>query len=346
MMHIFNEACATASPQAGHRLADIPAHDPFIVTDQATQTYYLYTGGSPRLHDMDRYGVLAYKSKDLASWEGPFIVFEIPDNVWANPQHGAWAPEVHEYAGRYYLFVTLHNNDRLLEGEGHGGFPMQWRGTAIAAADTPMGPFVMLKPDAPAVPEQLMTLDGSLYVDEEGAPWMVYCHEWVQTADGTIEAVRMKEDLSDSCSEPLHLFSGSDAPWDNGEHPGGQAASMYVTDGCQLYRTSGNRLVMLWSTYDRGSYVQTIARSVSGRLEGPWEQLAPLVFDDSGHGMLFQTFEGDWMLILHSPFRMPESRCKLYDMTDTGESFVVAQARPDLDGSLPESGQRESERPA
>ncbi|MDQ0059198.1 hypothetical protein J2T14_001362 [Paenibacillus harenae] len=322
-MNVYNAASDPANPRPGHKLADIPAHDPFVVADAATGIYYLYTGGSPRLHGMDRYGVLAYKSRDLADWEGPYVVFAIPDGAWAHPLHGAWAPEVHAYNGRYYLFVTLHHNDRPLEGEAHGGYRLQWRGTAIAVADSLEGPFELIDREGPIPPLNHMTLDGTLYIDEAGCPWMVYCHEWVQTADGTIEAVRLKEDLSGRVSEPIYLFSGSEAPWDNGELPAGSSRSMYVTDGCQLYRTSGNKLVMLWSTYEAGSYVQTIARSVTGTLEGPWEQLAPLVGDDSGHGMMFRTFEGAWMLILHSPFRMPESRCKLYEMTDSGDSFVV-----------------------
>lgn len=336
-MNVYNNASDAANPRSGLKLSDIPAHDPFVVADEASQTYYLYTGGSPRLNGMERYGVLAYKSRDLAAWDGPYVVFTIPDGGWANPQHGAWAPEVHAYAGRYYLFVTLHNNDQTLEGRGHGGFPLQWRGTAIAVSDSLAGPFELVSQDAPVVSEQLMTLDGSLYIDEDGSPWMVYCHEWVQTADGTVEAVRLKGDLTGSASEPIHLFNGSEAPWENGEQLEDASLPMYVTDGCQLYRTSRNQLVMLWSTYDKGSYVQTIARSASGKLEGPWEQLEPLVLDDSGHGMLFQTFQGDWMLILHSPFRMPESRCRLYDMIDTGDSFLVKSSRTDLDGKEIES---------
>ncbi|WP_018977049.1 hypothetical protein [Saccharibacillus kuerlensis] len=49
---------------------------------------------------------------------------------------------------------------------------------------------------------------------------------------------------------------------------------------------------MLWSSYKEDSYVQTIARSTSSRLERPWEQLDPLVKEDSVHGMLFRTFDG------------------------------------------------------
>jgi len=292
----------------------------------------LYTSGYPRIHGLDRCGVVTYKSKDLREWEGPYVVFTVPDGVWADPQHGTWAPEVHYYKGRYYLFVTLHNNDRKLEDSPLIPKPNHWRGTAIAASSSLEGPFELLKTDGPVAPSSLMTLDGTLYVDEWEQPWMVYCHEWIQVRDGTVEAVPLKEDLSEASGEPIHLFRASEASWDTGEPHPGVEGKIYVTDGCQLYRTKGGHLVMLWSSYDKGQYVQTIARSVSGKLEGPWEQLEPLVGGDSGHGMLFRTFEDAWMLILHQPFSVPESRCKIYEIEETKDSFLVIAARDDLHG--------------
>ena len=87
-------------------------------------------------------------------------------------------------------------------------------------------------------------------------------------------------------------------------------------------------LLMLWSSYDRGSYVETVARSESGKLSGPWRQLAPLVGNDSGHGMLFRTFEGQLMMVLHQPFRRAHAR--LFDMEDTGDNLKVLRVRSDL----------------
>lgn len=285
--------------------------------------YYMYTSAVPRFNGTERWGVLTYKSRDLSQWEGPYVVFTVPVDGWAHPQQGAWAPEVHAYNGRYYLFVTLHNNEQSLPESNAIPIPKHWRGTAIAVADSPEGPFELIKTDGPVAPSELMTLDGTLYVDGDGKPWMVYCHEWIQTVDGTVEAIPLKEDLSDAVGDPVHLFKASEASWDTGETTAGYDGKIHVTDGCQLYRTKGGRLVMLWSSYNKGSYVQTIARSESGKLEGPWEQLEPLVGGDSGHGMLFQTFEGAWILILHRPFKMPESRCYMYRMIETETSFEV-----------------------
>jgi hypothetical protein len=267
----------------------------------------------------------------------------IPDGMWANPAQGAWAPEVHAHRGRYYLFVTLHNRDRLIDqgsgdwgvGVTHDGtaYPPHMRGTQVFVSDSPAGPFAPIPDgaDGPHTPEDFMTLDGTLFV-EDGVPWMVYCHEWIQLIDGTLEAVRLKPDLSASIGEPIHLFKASDAPWIAVRGKVNQKANICVTDGPFLYLTKHGRLLMLWSRYREGSYVQTVAFSESGRLHGPWRQCDPTVGGDSGHGMLFTTFEGRLMLVLHQPFRYPLSRAKLYEMEDTGDSVRVVRAREDLHG--------------
>jgi hypothetical protein len=48
--------------------------------------------------------------------------------------------------------------------------------------------------------------------------------------------------------------------------------------------------------------------------------------------MMFKTFEGQWMLVLHHPFGKPTTRARLYEMEDTGDTFRVVRARADLDG--------------
>ncbi len=72
------------------------------------------------------------------------------------------------------------------------------------------------------------------------------------------------------------LFKASDAPWAKGQkQPAGD--TVFVTDGPEFFRTKTGVLLMLWSSYDAKGYVQSQARSKSGTLAGPWEQLEPLV---------------------------------------------------------------------
>ena len=321
------QPASIAAPQSHLALSDFYAHDPFILADPATKTYYLYTAIGARQSPDGHAGVIAYKSTDLESWEGPHLVFSVPNDIWANPADGAWAPEVHRYRGKLYLFVTLHNNEKLLNEPVPVTHPIyqgkpathHFRGTQIFVADSPDGPFRLLGKGS-ITPPEFMALDGTFYVENE-IPYMIYAHEWIQTLDGTMEAIRLAPDLASSMGKPFYLFKGSDAPWLAEQHATSAKARTYVTDGPFLYRTRNGKLLMLWSSYREGLYMEALAYSASGKLEGPWRQSPPLVGDDSGHGMLFKTFDNKLMLVLHHPFR--QAHAKLYQMRDTGDTIVV-----------------------
>ena len=316
-------------------LPQMPLHDPFILAYSPTKTYYLYTSNVPSLTQVKRVGTMVYTSKDLKHWAAPKVVFTVPEGFWA--EQGGWAPEVHEYRGRFYLLTTLHNDKKTLPQEIPLGHETYMRGTIIAVSDSPDGPFVPVKSDGPIPPANFMTLDGTLYVDRAGKPWMVYAHEWLQVTDGKMEAVPLKDDLSGASGDPIYLFKASDAPWIDEQAVPTTVGARYVTDGPELFRTKDGHLLMLWSSYEHLSdgvpgshYVQTVARSASGELKGPWVQLAPLVKQDSGHGMLFRTFDGQLMMVLHRPFK--GARGKLYEMRDAGDHLEVVKERMDLDG--------------
>lgn len=311
-------------------LPDMPLHDPFIVAHEPTKTYYLYTSHVRPMTGIDARGTMVYRSKDLRNWENPTLVFTVPGDSWADPQQGPWAPEVHEYQGKFYLFTTLHNSQKVLAEPPAVPRGTHMRSTVIATSDTPDGPFELIKKESPVAPADFMVLDGTLFLDETDRPWMVYAHEWIQKTDGTMEAIPLTPDLSDADAEPIHLFKASDAPWLNAEIRPTTQPLQYVTDGPQFHRTRTGVLLMLWSSYDKDGYVQTLARSRSGKLQGPWEQLPPLLHRDSGHGMLFRTFEGQLMLVVHRPFK--NARGKLYEVSDEGDTISIVRQRTDLDG--------------
>lgn len=325
---VTSAALAAESAPAPLHLPDMPLHDPWILAHEPTRTYYLYTSNRERQSGVPGVGTMAYTSKNLRDWAPAQNVFLVPPTAIAT--QGAWAPEVHFYQGRYYLFTTLHNDAKVLASPPAVPFTTHLRGTFVAVSDSPAGPFTLLNEQAPVPPADFMTLDGTLYLDGTGRPWMVYAHEWVQKIDGTMEAIPLRPDLSAADGSPIHLFKGSDAPWQNTAITPDTRPLNYVTDGPQFYRTSTGRLLMLWSSYENGSYVETVARSQSGELAGPWEQLAPLVKGDSGHGMLFHTFEGQLMMVLHRPFN--NARGKLYEMADRGDRLEIIRQRTDLDG--------------
>ena len=319
----------TGSAWAGERLRlpDMPLHDPWIVADTQSRTYYLYTSNDPRMTGDCVTGTMVYESHDLKTWSRPKIVYRLQPGGWANG--GGWAPEVHAWGGHYYLFTTVHNEtlpitDPAPKPNRH---PYR-RGTIMARSDTLEGPFAAANNGEPVADAGRMTLDGTLYVDPTGKPWFVFAHEWLQQTDGTIEALPLDADLKPS-GPAMVLFKASDAAWAKG-NPQPEGDKTYVTDGPELYRTKDGHLLMLWSSWGTDGYVQSIARSDSGAINGPWTQLNPLVRQDSGHGMLFRAFDGKLMMVLHRPFK--NARGKLYEMHDAGDHLEVVKERTDLDG--------------
>jgi arabinan endo-1,5-alpha-L-arabinosidase len=170
-----------------------------------------------------------------------------------------------------------------------------------------------------------MALDGSLWV-EDGVPYMVFCHEWAQITDGSFDIVRLSDNLAKAVGEPKLLFSASAGPWvrcrgDIGELYQGKRYHAYVSDGNWLHRTKDGTLLMLWSSYGPTKYAVGIARSQSGSVAGPWEQLPdPLWSDDGGHPMLFKAFDGRLVMVIHQPNRKVE-RARFFEVEDLGNTL-------------------------
>lgn len=260
-----------------HILARV--RDPFVLV--ADGRYYLYSGS-----DGNRW--VCYTSEgNLTDWtlyEGELVT------VPAKCARDNWAPEVHAYRGAYYMFTTYQS---AVTGR---------HGCTILRADSPLGPFVEIT-DGTVTPAEWDSIDGTLYVDEAGQPWMVFVHEWVSTDDriGRMCAAKMDADLTRFVSEPIELFRADDAPWARRE--------VCITDGCYLYKTADGELLMLWSNFDKeDGYCVAIAHSDNGRIDGHWSQEPEPIFSrklageyDGGHGMIFTALDGQKYLSIHSP---------------------------------------------
>lgn len=268
--------------------------DPFIVADESVHTYFMYGSGGKGV-------IYSRASKDLKNWTEPFIVYQFPSDHWAGDKAPSWAAEVHKYKGKYYLFTTSHNKEVIETIPNRCDIPR--RATQIYVADSPRGPFKMFT-NAPHTPAKWASLDGTLWI-EDGIPYMVFCHEWLQTIDGTMDAVRLPDDLGVPKRRPFTLFKASDAKWSGemlelGEKTNGLDLGGYVTDGPYLFRTQTGKLGMIWSTWGKKRYALGAAYSKSGKIKGPWiQEDEPIFAENGGHGMLFKTFEGKLMLSLH-----------------------------------------------
>src|SRR5690606_27790757 len=124
------------------------------------------------------------------------------------------------------------------------------------------------------------------------------------------------------------LFHASAAPWSTGTHRENGPTS-YVTDGCFLYRTKADKLLMIWSSFKEGNYAIGVAESVTGKVRGPWIQQKDLLFEaNGGHGMLFRSFDDRLMLTLHGPNSAAGSeRMLIYEVEDVGSTLQLKHQR-------------------
>lgn len=267
-------------------LDSIQLSDPCILADKKTGMYYM-TGTGGQL----------WKSKDLARWDGPHQVTETDPSSWMGPKPEIWAAELHEYKGKYYYFATFTNNAVKIDTV--KGTVIPRRASHILVSDNPGGPYKPMK-DATYLPASMPTLDGTFWVDKNGKPYMIYCHEWLQNWNGTVEKIELKPDLSGSIGKGKILFRSSDSPWSR-EKMGDKILPNRVTDGPWLFRTGTGRLGMIWTSWVFGDYTQGVAYSESGTLDGSWvQEKDPITPPNFGHGMLFQTFDGKWLMSVHS----------------------------------------------
>ena len=268
-------------------LDSILLSDPCILADSATQMYYM-TGTGGRL----------WKSKDLKLWDGSYKVTETDPDSWMGPRPMIWAAELHQYKGKYYYFATFTN--RAVKIDTVEGNVIERRASHILVSDAPDGPYRPMK-DSTYLPADKPTLDGTFWVDTDDKPYMVYCYEWLQNWNGTIEKIELKPDLSGSIGEGKVLFRASDSPWSREKDKNGNDKPNKVTDGPYLFRTGTGRLGMIWTSWVYNVYTQGVAYSQSGTLDGPWiQEKDPITPPNYGHGMLFKTFEGKTLMAVHS----------------------------------------------
>ena len=276
--------------------ADVFVRDPFILPYDGR--YYLYHNEC-----IDGKTVVAvWVSEDLKNWSRPYPVL-VPEEGFHGVKDLFWAPECHYYKGAFYLFTSVRDADEIHR-------------VSVYKSASPMGPFRDIA-DGCLPPRDVCTIDGTLYVDPDGNPWLVYVNEWISHPDrvGLIDAVRLTDDLSAMAGEPISLFR-ADAVKD----------LLYgVTDGPFLYTTETGELRMLWSTFTQNDYVVAVAGAPC--ITGPWTQKGILYERkpeaghpyEGGHAMIFKTIDGKMKLALHTPNANRNGVCEHLSLLDIAE---------------------------
>lgn len=304
---IFSCICFNSYASEGEypfKAEDGRVRDPYVLVYDGK--YYMY---GTCLSNGKGYGCVV--SENLEDWSYPVQVY--------TPAEGSdeiadfWAPECHYYEGNFYLFATYRS-----QASGK-------RGTAVYKSSSPLGPFVMIS-DGHVTPKEIDCIDGTLYIDGNGQPWMVYVNEWTSSPDevGEMAAAKLSEDLSRFISEPIVLFRARKHLWTTGS----------VTDGPCLYRTENGRLIMLWSNLSKsGGYAVGIAVSDNGEIDGNWIHYPEAFYErgssfeyDGGHPMLFYTLDGKLMMSIHSPNGETDGvfeTARFLAVNDTGDMLEI-----------------------
>ena len=290
---------------------DIRIRDPFVLVHDGC--YYLYgsideyTGKVLRVH----------KSYDLENWEEPKIIYTLEDDSWA--KENLWAPEVHKYNGKFYLFVSIKGKHGL-------------RGTEISVSDSPEGPFIPIK-NGPATPINQSCIDGTLYV-EDGRPYIVYSHDWPDCYDaetdeyiGEIVALELSPDLTHALGEPFLLFTSKQVPLSRANPNrfirNDKPTTRYGSDGPFIVKLSDGRICLLWSPMLDKNYV--VLGAVADSIRSEWTHIEPELFDENGgHPMVFTALDGKQYMSIHCPEKSQLERAKFVPLCEKDGKLVVS----------------------
>lgn len=162
---------------------------PVVVGD----TVYLYT-----THDEDdaegfkMKDWLLYTSTDMVNWQDRGAVASLKDFEWYKGDNGAWAEQVIERNGKWYMYCPIH---------GHG--------IGVLVSDSPYGPFK--DPiGKPLVWEgDWDDIDPTVFVDDDGQAYLYW-------GNPTLKSVKLNDDMisySGEIKHHPHIEDYQEGPW-------------------------------------------------------------------------------------------------------------------------------------
>ena len=182
--------------------SDLAAQQPVVQTKYTADpapmvwgdTVFLYT-----THDEDdadgfkMYDWLLYTSRDLVNWTDHGVVASLKSFDWVERDNGAWANQVIERNGKFYMYCPIHGN-----------------GIGVLVADSPYGPFT----DPIGKPlvwqrEHWNDIDPSPYIDDDGQAYLYW-------GNPDLYCIRLNEDMVSWSGEIMKLQTPEhyqEGPW-------------------------------------------------------------------------------------------------------------------------------------
>ncbi len=161
-------------------------------------TVYLYTS-----HDEDdasQFKMLNWKlytSRDMVNWADHGTVASLATFPWAVQTNDAWAPQVIERNGKFYLYAPI----------SVAGWPKNV--IAVAVADSPFGPFK----DAlghPLIAKAMGNIDPTVFIDDDGQAYLYW-------GNPNLWYVKLNKDMISYSGEVVKVYSRpenyQEGPW-------------------------------------------------------------------------------------------------------------------------------------
>ncbi len=241
----------------------INAADPDIIYHEGY--YYMYVTG-------DHYPV--YRSADLAKWE--YVGVSLPEVSWNIDKRYMWAPDVEYINGKFYMAVSM----------GEAGF-------GIAVADKPEGPFVC----AGDMPFLTKTIDGHIFVDEDGKIYLYYT-SWCDGRAYGIWGVEMESDCLTPKWDTEKLIFTPTEPWEKTMNMGSIVEAPYMLKKEGVYY-----LVYSGSNYQADYAVgyATSTNPLEGFKKSEYNPILRGTADTrgTGHCSIIETPTGGMVMVYH-----------------------------------------------
>ena len=290
---------------------DLRIGDPFIVKKDST--YYMYKA----INDEFPERIDVYESNDLENWYNPKTIYTLTQDSWK--EKDLWAPEVHEYNGKYYLFVSIKGKNGL-------------RGTEISICDTPYGAFIPIT-DRAATPLNMSSIDGTFYLDGD-TPYIIFSRDWPDNYQkekdayvGQICGQELSKDLKTPIGEPFLLFNSDDVPYSKNSPSRHMFEDLgfitrYGSDAPFINKLSNGTLFLTWCPFPNNNYV--VLGATSNNIRGLWKHIEKPLFDkNGGHAMFFTTIDGKKKMVIHCPEEYLKERALILDVIEKDGQLIV-----------------------
>ena len=242
----------------------VPLADPFIILHEGT--YYAYG-----THHRD--GIEFYVSNDLKKWHYGGLALHKNDSYG---EKWFWAPEVYYINGKFYMYYTAEN--RL----------------CVATADSPIGPFKQSEKVA-MIPNQ-HTIDNTLFIDDDGTPYLLYVHIKrgfrIKLVELERDLMTPKESTTTTCIQPRQK-------WES-------LSKTKVNEGPSIIKHKGI-YYLLYSGNGYTNHRYGIGYATATNIRGPWKKsdsnpILQLPGDlvGTGHGAPFYDKKGRLHYVFHA----------------------------------------------